>query len=84
MTAAASHKASPERPVRVPFRERLSCTIAEAAEASGLGRASIYRLIDAGRLDALLITVRAGGKGRRLVRVPSLLRLIEGAPEGQP
>jgi excisionase family DNA binding protein len=57
----------------VPFAERLTCTIAEACEAVGLGRTKLYELIDEGRLDSITI-----GR-RRLVVVRSLLKLLETA-----
>jgi excisionase family DNA binding protein len=57
----------------VPFAERLTCTIAEACEAVGLGRTKLYELIDEGRLDSITI-----GR-RRLVFVRSLLKLLETA-----
>jgi excisionase family DNA binding protein len=57
----------------VPFAERLTCTIAEACEAVGLGRTKLYELIDEGRLASITI-----GR-RRLVVVRSLLKLLETA-----
>jgi excisionase family DNA binding protein len=36
--------------VVIPFAERLSCTIAEACEVTGLGRTKLYELIGAGCL----------------------------------
>ncbi len=54
----------------VPFAQRLSCTIAEACEATGLGRTKLYEEMSAGRVQTTTI-----GK-RRLVLVPSLLRLL--------
>lgn len=64
----------------VPFRERLTCSIADAVEASGISRAQIYRMIDAGRISA----VKVGE--RRLVKVASLVALLDPppAPEGRP
>jgi excisionase family DNA binding protein len=59
-------------PHTIPFGERPTCTIAEACEATGLGRSKLYELIGEGRIDTTTI-----GR-RRLVRVPSLLRLVEG------
>jgi hypothetical protein len=57
----------------IPFRERVSCTIAEACQASGLGRSKLYEEIAAGRVKTTKI-------GRRtLIIVPSLLQLIEPA-----
>jgi excisionase family DNA binding protein len=59
-----------ERP-RIPFRERPTCTIEEASDVSGIGRTKLYELIGAGQIETLMI-----GR-RRLIRVPSLLRLLE-------
>lgn len=59
-----------ERP-RIPFRERPSCTVDEATAASGIGRTKLYELTAEGRLETFQI-----GR-RRLIRVPSLLRLLE-------
>lgn len=56
---------------RIPFRERPTCTIEEASDATGIGRTKLYELIGEKKLETLLI-----GR-RRLVRVPSLLRLLE-------
>jgi excisionase family DNA binding protein len=55
----------------IPFAERLTCTIADACEATGLGRSNLYKLIGEGQLD----TTRIGR--RRLVLVSSLLRLVQ-------
>lgn len=59
-------------PVRstIPFNERPTCTIAEACSAAGFGRTKLYELIEGGAVDTVMI-----GR-RRLVRVPSLLRLL--------
>ena len=56
----------------IPFAQRPTCSIAEACEATGLGRSKLYELIGDGQLDTTSI-----GR-RRLVRVPSLLRLVQG------
>jgi excisionase family DNA binding protein len=37
---------------RIPFAQRLTCTIADACEATGLGRTKIYELIGDGQLVA--------------------------------
>jgi hypothetical protein len=58
-------------PVRIPFAQRLT-TIAEAYEVTGLGRAKLYELIGHGQISTTTI-----GR-RRLVRVRSLVSLIEG------
>ena len=51
----------------IPFAQRLACTVAEACEATGLGRTKLYELIGEGLLDTTTI-----GR-RRLVLVRSLL-----------
>jgi excisionase family DNA binding protein len=55
----------------IPFAQRLACTVAEACEATGLGRTKLYELIGQGQLDTTTV-----GR-RRLVMVPSLLTLLE-------
>jgi len=55
----------------IPFAQRLSCTIAEACEVTGLGRTKLYELIG----DGHLATATVGR--RRLVLVRSILSLIE-------
>jgi excisionase family DNA binding protein len=59
-----------ERTAMLPFRERLTCTIAEACEATGLGRTKLYELIGQGCLETTTI-----GR-RRLVLVRSLFALL--------
>jgi excisionase family DNA binding protein len=54
----------------VPFPDRLTCTIAEACEATGLGRTKVYELIGEGSIE----TTRVGR--RRLVFVRSLRTLL--------
>lgn len=58
--------------VQLPFNQRISCTVDEAAAASSLSRRTIYSLIKGGELESR----RVGG--RRVVMVRSLRRLIEG------
>jgi excisionase family DNA binding protein len=55
----------------IPFVERPTCTVAEACRAVGFGKTKLYELIDGGAVDSIRI-----GR-RRLIRVPSLLRLLE-------
>lgn len=66
-------------PIRVkptiPFVERPTCSIAEACSAAGFGKTKLYELIEGGAVDSVLI-----GR-RRLIRVPSLLRLLT-SPSG--
>ena len=56
---------------RTPFMQRPTCTIAEACDAVGLGRTKLYELIGYGGIETISI-----GR-RRLVRVPSLLKLLK-------
>jgi excisionase family DNA binding protein len=55
----------------IPFGERLACTVAEACEATGIGRTKLYELIGNGQLQTTTL-----GR-RRLVKVQSLLALLE-------
>ena len=55
----------------VPFSERPTCSIAEACQASGLGRTKLYEAMADGRLTSIKID------NRRLVVVPSLLKMLE-------
>ena len=54
----------------IPFVERPTCTIAEACSAVGFGKTKLYELLDGGAVESVTI-----GR-RRLIRVPSLLRLL--------
>jgi excisionase family DNA binding protein len=58
-------------PSTMPFAQRLTCTIDDACEATGLGRTKLYELIGAGRI----VTTTIGR--RRLVVVRSLLALLD-------
>ena len=60
----------PSDAATIPFAERLTCTIDEACQATGLGRTKLYELIGAGHVDTTTI-----GR-RRLVLVRSLHSLI--------
>ena len=55
----------------IPFAARLSCTIEEACQATGIGRTKLYEEIGAGRVETMSI-----GK-RRLILVRSLVNLID-------
>ena len=68
ITPSASEVMGPET---VPFAEKLTCTINEACEMTGLGRTKLYELIG----DGHLATTTVGR--RRLVVVRSLLSLLE-------
>jgi hypothetical protein len=59
---------------RIPFRERITCTLIEAEQATGISRPQLYRLIAAGKVE----TTKNGR--RRLVLVRSILDLLEPAP----
>ena len=66
------HRAVADKPMpsRLPFAQRLTCTVAEACEATGLGRTKIYELIGDGR-----VTTTTVGR-RRLIIVQSLAALV--------
>jgi excisionase family DNA binding protein len=70
-TIQSSRVANAVEAVAIPFALRLSCTIAEACEVTGLGRTKLYELIG----DGHLVTTTVGR--RRLVLVRSLLSLLE-------
>jgi excisionase family DNA binding protein len=55
----------------IEFLERVTCTVAQACEATGLGRAKLYALIAEGFLE----TTKVGT--RRLIDVGSLKRLLQ-------
>ena len=55
---------------RVPFAERVTCSVDDAILASGIGRSTLYKLMRSGVLES----VKRGD--RRLVRVQSLLKLL--------
>jgi excisionase family DNA binding protein len=64
--------ASPPNNVEtIPFAQRLTCTIGEACDVTGLGRTTLYELIGTGRLRTTTV-----GR-RRLVLVDSLLALLK-------
>ncbi|CCD86685.1 protein of unknown function [Bradyrhizobium sp. ORS 285] len=65
---------SSEEPKSIPFVQRLTCTINEASEVTGLGRTKLYELIGTGHL----ITTTVGR--RRLVLVSSLQALLDVSP----
>lgn len=58
-------------PSTMPFAQRLTCTIDDACEVTGLGRTKLYELIGARRIATTTI-----GR-RRLVVVRSLLVLLD-------
>jgi excisionase family DNA binding protein len=55
----------------IPFEQRLTCTIPEACDATGIGRTKLYELISDGSLEAISV-----GR-RRLITVKSLRDMIE-------
>jgi len=61
----------------IPFAQRLSCTIEEACQATGLGRTKLYEMMDAGQVKTYHV-----GK-RRLILVASLLKLAGVKPRGR-
>jgi excisionase family DNA binding protein len=59
----------------IPFRDRLFCSINEAAEATGTSRAKVYEWLRAGTVRG----VRIDEGGRTKILVASLLELAERA-----
>ena len=53
------------------FTDRLTCTVREACSATGIGKTKMHELISGGAVESTKI-----GR-RRLVKVPSLLRLVD-------
>ena len=49
-------------PSTMPFAQRLTCTIDDACEVTGLGRTKLYELIGAGRI--VTTTIGRSGEGR--------------------
>lgn len=74
MTAnfSVTGKASLDEPAHIPFKERLTCSVSDATNATGLSRSLLYIKMKAGEIE----WTKVGS--RRLVRVPSLLRFLEG------
>ncbi len=62
----------------IPIQQRITCTVREACQASGLGKTKLYELIGNGQLD----TMRVGR--RRLVKVESLSGLLSIGPDVRP
>jgi excisionase family DNA binding protein len=55
----------------IPYAERLSSTVEEACDATGLGKTKLYELIATGEIETATVGTR------RLVLVRSVLRLID-------
>lgn len=51
----------------------ITCSVKDAARAIGIGHVTLYKLINAGKLD----TVKVGK--RRLIKVDSIHKLVEAA-----
>jgi hypothetical protein len=66
----ATDKAPPGKAERIPFAERPACSIDDAVAASGLSRSMIYNKMKTGEIEWTKIGAR------RLIKVPSLLRLL--------
>lgn len=54
----------------LPLRDRVSVTVQQAAGYTGISRSRLYELIADGSLEGVSV------RGRRLVKVRSLLRLL--------
>jgi hypothetical protein len=63
-------KVRPGGPEHIPFGERLTCSVNDATEASGLSRSMIYNKMKSGEIEWTKIGTR------RLIKVPSLLRFL--------
>lgn len=63
-------KTSPE----IPIRERAAVSANVAAQFTGISRTRIYELMADGSIEGRII------RGKRVVLVPSLLRLVGEAP----
>ena len=69
---ANTHFSTTSGPDRIPFCERLTCSVDDATEVSGLSRSMIYNKMKSGEIEWTKIGAR------RLIKVPSLLRLLGG------
>ena len=65
-----SEEVQPGGPERIPFGERLTCSVDDATKVSGLSRSMIYNKMKNGEIEWVKIGAR------RLIKVPSLLRLL--------
>lgn len=61
----------------LPIRERYAVTAQTAAQFTGISRTRIYELLGDGTIEGKII------RGRRLVLVDSLLRLVGEAPSAK-
>jgi excisionase family DNA binding protein len=62
----------------VPLRERLSVTVQVAASFTGISRSRLYEMLKAGDIEGCTV------RGRRLVKVRSLLRLLGEGDKSEP
>jgi hypothetical protein len=69
--SSATGKAPPEGPAHIPFRDRLTCSVSDATDATGLSRSMLYIKMKAGEIEWTKVGAR------RLIKVPSLLRLLD-------
>ena len=63
---------------QIPLRDRVSVTVQQAAAYTGVSRSRLYELLAAGELEGVSV------RGRRLVKVRSLLRLLGEAELSDP
>ncbi|OLB78059.1 MAG: hypothetical protein AUI16_04450 [Alphaproteobacteria bacterium 13_2_20CM_2_64_7] len=64
----------------IPFRDRVLCSINEAAAAAGVSRSKIYQWLASGKIRA----VKVDDDGRTKIVIASLLKLAEGSHENPP
>jgi excisionase family DNA binding protein len=62
---------------KIPLEERFGVTVNVAAEYVGISKSTVYELLQNGELEGKIIG------GRRIVLVPSLLRLCGQAPSAK-
>jgi hypothetical protein len=73
LPANSSHTAKERRAPLLPTSAVLTYTINDAVAVSGLGRSSLYKLMNSGQLRSVLVA------GRRLVPAEALRELMQGA-----
>jgi hypothetical protein len=71
----AKHGTRPKRPRRAPHVEPFGCTVPDAARLSGLGRSSLYALMNNGTIKYRVVG------DRRIIDIASLRAAIAPLPE---
>jgi excisionase family DNA binding protein len=68
--SVTASKVRPDGPERIPFGERLTCSVGDATEATGLSRSMLYEKMKSGEIEWTKVGAR------RLIKVPSLFRFL--------